>query len=87
MTSRRPAWQGARQEGFDANHVTTPALRTVAQRLTGELLVAVAVVCRRIGKCDDGDGRAKRLPAVGEFDCAMAIGQEAAMANPLEPAR
>ena len=48
--------QGARQEGFDAKHVTLTTLRAITQRFTGELLVAVPIVQRGIGEFDGGSG-------------------------------
>lgn len=55
------------------------------QRFAGEQFVAVAVVWRRIGKFDGGRRYGEQLPTAGQFDHAIAIGQEAVMPDPLEP--
>lgn len=67
--------------------MATAALRTVTQRPAGELLVPVAVVETSIGDLDDGIGFGEQLPATGKLSSAVAVGQEAVVANPLQPAR
>ncbi len=87
VIARRPSWHGARQKGFDANHVATTALWAITQGLAGELLVAVAIIQRGISECGGRIGCFEQLPTAGKFDGAIAVGQKAVMPNPLEPAR
>ena len=87
MIARRPPWKDAWQEGSDANQVTMAAFRAVTQRLAGEQLVAVPVVQRHIRHLDNGRRFCKQLSATSELDCAVAVGQQAVMPNPLESAR
>ena len=79
----RTAREGAGQKGFDADHMTLPALRTIKQRLAGEQQIAVTVVERRIGTRHHGHGSRDQRPTKGQLRRAMAVGQKAVMANPL----
>ena len=67
--------------------MATTALGAIAQRLSGEALIAVTVVQRHLGKLDHGSGLGKQLTALGQLGGAMAVGQEAVMPNPLKPVR
>ena len=54
--ARWAARQGPWQEGFDAHHLATPAMRAVAQRQAGQALVTVAIVQRRSRQLSDRPG-------------------------------
>jgi hypothetical protein len=62
------------QEGFDADHVAPAADGAIAQGLTGESLVAVAVVFHRVGYFVRGHLDAEQPAAGGQARRPVAIG-------------
>ena len=66
--------------------MTLTTLRAIPQRPAGELLIAVTVVERFIGKIDDRHRCGKQLPTAQQFLCAVAIRLQPVMPNTLQPA-
>jgi len=67
--------------------VSVPTGRTIAQRFTGELFVAIAVILCELGRriIVDRARTTEKIATSRQFGLAIAIAEKAVMANVLQP--
>ena len=70
---------------LDADHLPASALRAVAQRHPGELLITLPVISRLVDprRC----GCVQHLSTLRQLVCAVAVGQQTVVSDSLEPRR
>ena len=69
---------------FDGDHLALVTNRACLQRLAGELLVAVAIILFDVAMRLRGR-HVEEFAAARKLLLSVAIGEEAVIANPLEP--